>query len=520
MSKFRAVASFVFVSAVFASVFFLYLPLLADNFISTGGINSDLVEPFLIIQDFLSNPYTLITWHQTTTLFLVPDWILAAIVVQAPLPNVWLPLLYEVAHLILLACAIAAVVRVVTKHPFVLVLATTVAVGSAFALMARGVPDARIGPVFILSMGGPYDHAGAGLMTMVAAACYLSALKRSFPSRARRLIWLLAGVTLIASASDPIFIVWFAVPALVALWLAPPNITRADKWLISALMIGAAVAGWLVSALALGVRYGGYTTVLDAAVQAAGMAVKAFATRDLAFGAILVPIVVIAVRAVMTLIESCLGTRHTTIARFFELLMAGSAAGTILGPILAAVVVDASSLRYFKFLFPIAITVTTYGFLRSRIGLHQRAIGVGSSAFLIALLAVAPGAGWHAARTFAQRGPLVTCLAARGAAAGFGDYWTAKETIFRSDRRIHVVQITPDGDPYRWSFNERWFWRHANHGKRLKPRFVVVDRLGAANVRDLFGQPDRKTKCGRHNIWYYDRTLDLPYAGRDPGRGN
>lgn len=492
---------------------------LTDKFAWAGGINSDLVEPFLIVHDVLSDPYAVFTWHQTTTLFLVPDWLLAAVVVLVPLPNVWLPQIYEVAHIILLALAIAVVVRVVTTHSLVIVLATTLAVGSAFALIARSVPDARIGPVFTLSMGGPYNHAGAGLMTMVAAACYISSLRRSASRRAGGLVWLTAVVVLFGAASDPIFVVWFTVPALVALWLSPPYMAGAEKRLITILMVGATVAGWLGSALTLGVQYGGGTTVVDSAVRAAAMAEQAFATRDLAFAAILVPIFVVGFRAAMTLAQSRAGKRTTTMPLFFELLMAGFAASTIFGPILAAVVVDAGSLRYFQFLFPIGITVTTYGLLRSRIGRHQRSIGLASSLFLTALLAVAPGAGWHAAQSLTRPGPLVACLDARHVTAGFGDYWTAKETIFRSDRGIHVVQITSDGDPYRWGFNERWFWRRADNGRPVRPEFVVIDRLGADNVRELFGQPDRRTQCGRHTVWFYDRTLELPYADDEPHHG-
>jgi hypothetical protein len=134
---------------------------------------------------------------------------------------------------------------------------------------------------------------------------------------------------------------------------------------------------------------------------------------------------------------------------------------------------------------------------------------------------------WRAAQRLTAPTPLQACLEAEGRTAGFGDYWTAKELMFRSNRRIHIIQINGRGEPYRWIINERWFTQRADDGTTPRPDFILPGRpkrYDAERLREVFGTPNRVLTCGRGEacgsvagaqcggeLWLYDHPLPLPH---------
>jgi len=56
--------------------------------------NSDLIHPYLLLQDLLADPTAILSWQLSPAIYVFPDWPLAGLLVALQLPNTTLPLVY------------------------------------------------------------------------------------------------------------------------------------------------------------------------------------------------------------------------------------------------------------------------------------------------------------------------------------------------------------------------------------------------------------------------------------------
>lgn len=121
--------------------------------------------------------------------------------------------------------------------------------------------------------------------------------------------------------------------------------------------------------------------------------------------------------------------------------------------------------------------------------------------------------GWHAPGLLAWRSPLADCLAANRFRAGLGDYWTARMTSAASDWQLQVEQITRRGDAFLWGNNSTWYSMDIHDRQRPPPfRFIVLNRLDPALIRETYGEPDGVLDCAGSMVWTYEDSDRLRIA--------
>jgi hypothetical protein len=117
--------------------------------------------------------------------------------------------------------------------------------------------------------------------------------------------------------------------------------------------------------------------------------------------------------------------------------------------------------------------------------------------------------GFAAIERISQSQSVSNALVSLGQRAGYGDYWTAKQTMFETNYAVHCLQLNPLGERREFGYNADWFDRRADDGKEILPTFVVMTRLKEGVIRDLFGEPDAVEQFQGEVIWLYDKPLPL-----------
>ena len=93
----------------------------------------------------------------------------------------------------------------------------------------------------------------------------------------------------------------------------------------------------------------------------------------------------------------------------------------------------------------------------------------------------------------------------RGAIAGLAGYWESKPIILFSQRQVQIATITDNGEPYYWNNNRYWYedsW--TNPGNKPQFKFIFMRSLKPQAIIQKYGQPDRTESCDDSEIWWYD----------------
>jgi hypothetical protein len=477
--------------------------------------NSDVFNPFLQVQDIIKNVGALADWdYAGTALWIFPSWLLMAVVILTQAPSGFLPLLYGALSMALYSFAGGAILATADNLRTV-----AGAWAVALALFVAGwtvvlFREAPLSPWFYVSIVG--IHNGAVLATLAAAALFLSLIS------GRSGFWRVFGMAALvfaASLSDLLLIVWFVIPACIV-GLLHSWATRRFRGATVAGLIGAvALVAWAIErelpAYPVRVDYLSYWTTHPGPMRDFWYTLNMIAAEDAPLLLILVLIVALFARSAMLTI-SLLRRREHTSGVYMELLLGGSCAAAIIAPLATGYFKGWDWLRYAEFVViaPL-IWVAHHAF---RIVPTMKAGQLAWAPVVIVLFSCAAIArpAWNAAQRLAAPRPLQACLEAEGRTAGFGDYWTAQLVIFMSERRIHIVQIQRGGEPYRWSYNKRWFTQRADDGTLPRPDFIVPKNLDTERLRQTFGPPQRVLTCNGEEIWLYEKPLPLPPVG--PGR--
>jgi hypothetical protein len=470
--------------------------------------NSDIVLPFMQVQDTINDVGGLTDWHNQTFLSIFPDRLLMAVFMLTQAPNRWLPLLYAAVIMTLYSFSGGAILAVTDNLRTV-----TAAWAIAAALFIAGwavvlFREAPLSPWFYISLAEL--HSGAVLTTLAAAAPFLSLLS------GRLGFWGFFGMAALvfaAGVSDLLFIAWFAIPACI-LGLTHSWATRRFRGAtVTGMIGGVALAAWALErqlpSYAVRVPYLCCYSSDPHPMRDFWYSLKMIAAEDVPLLLVLALVVVLFARSTMLTI-SLVRRRECTSGEYMELLLGGSCAAAITAPLALGTFKNWEWFFHAKFLLIVPpIWVAHHAFRIVPTMKAGRLAWAAVATILLSCAAIARPA-WSAAQRLVAPRPLQVCLEAEGRTAGFGDYWTAKLLMFMSERRIHIVQIQGGGEPHRWGYNERWFTQRADDGTPVRPDFIVPQNLDTKRLRQTFGAPQRVLSCNGEEIWLYDKVLPLP----------
>jgi len=476
--------------------------------------NSDLIAPFMVVRDLLRDPAELHHWYLSPANFAFPDWPLAAMLLLSPLPRMILPIVYGGGLLAAYGFLIGwLLVEMRTARRAEATLWGTTLI--ALLMMASNANPNGFSGVFVRFICAAATHSGA----VVCGVALIAMLARVFNGDGLgQRIATGATVVLVAVAcfSDRAFALWYAGPVCLSYLVSRTRMKFPRKLLTVAGLAGVGVAAVALDHLRPTSRLGG--TFDWNARESLEVFAKLF-RESLGEGqwqlwlpvCLLVPMFV---RGIW-LVGTPRARRHAT-RDSVELAVICATLSSVALPIALNALYHPSLLRYLlpMFLLPY-VWLLMFASRWSTQGMRP-------------WLYAAPLAFWAYSATLAPQGfaavaaikdgdTLAKYLLSIGQTAGYGDYWTAKKTMYESNYAVHCLQLhTGELKPLLYIYNGTWYGRRADNRGRVRPTFVVVTRLDEKLLRQNFGEPDDVKKFGWEEIWIYDEPLPLPVQQRAP----
>lgn len=490
-----AVAAVLTMAVALVGVLFFW-----DRGLSGIQFTSDLVQPYLVVEDFWADPASFYTWRHSPSPYVFPDMLIAVALVLLPLSPKWMGILYGTALLTGYSLAAGALIGKATNTDsryagFVFALCLLIVIVAAQAL------GGQLAPWLLLTLFAPFIHTGALLMTLLAMVLLERILRVPGSAGAKAL---LALMVLVTTFSDALFMVWFVLPALIVLWLH----ARACKMhLPRALMVSlfsAAAIAVAAERVFHGIKAGKplrLDTIIGAADTLWSSALDAATEPDWVFVGLLAVTVIILLPGAVSLRRS-MQRREMPFGDTLAIFLAASVILGVLAPILTSYFQEQSHWRYVLF-FPL-YAILKLAIILSRLMMTGRSARPVPAIGLAVVVAIMSPAAYRAATAPETPTDLEKCLDAHGLATGFGDYWVAKRLMFLSERKLHIVQLKSDGRLDTYNYNRDWFQHRADDGSAIAPDFILVTGLDAGRIRDKFGEPREAVQCAGTEVWLYD----------------
>lgn len=458
--------------------------------------NSDLVHPYLLAADLLHDPRSWLSWTSPPAPFIFPDIFLASAIALLGLPPAMQPIVYGGSLFALCSMAIGLIVgEVKLGHLGRGTLTAGICLGAAIlaSFDAGGWGASRVAP-FVLAA---FIHSGAVMSYLFALWLLLKALR---PHTSAAVYLSLSLLCLLATISDPIFAVWFSVPALclcvvtlVRRSVMPALFTSASVGLPTVMGYGA--SKWLsfsqgeyITASGIGWR--------NSLRALAGEIAAAACNADLYLVATLIAMAALGVSATVLIWQPSMrgDQRSQTIV-----LLAGTCVCSVAAPVALGLFNGAATWRYCSILF---MVLPLIGAIHSHrwIGSVRSSALFGSAA---AVCFVALATTRFAEHSSASMPELAECIRPEENGTVIGDYWTAKRNIFLSDRQILVQQVGLDGMPQFWNYNDDWF-----EGP-MPAKSIFIKGLDPSLIRNRFGEPASKKTCAGSELWTYPRGISI-----------
>ena len=468
--------------------------------------NSDLVHPFLLLQDLLKDPTALLSWHLSPAIYAFPDWPIAGLLVAVGVPNVALPLVYGGFVLAAYGFLIGwMLVGMQTARPPEGSLWGCLLIAGLFT--ASNASPIGLGGTYLSFIATPYIHSGAILSGLLLIPLLTEVVHGAGASQQRASV-AIAALLPLACYSDLVFVPWFAAPVCSAMLVAPTLMPQRQKLrLISAL---AAVS--LLAAALDHLRPSRLSADLDRNLWKGVVVWRDLLLQSFQGGQwqIWLPIcltLVMAGRGLWLLARQrpAAASRSHSV----ELALIFATVGSLVLPFVAGAMVHESTLRYS---LPVMFLPWVWLLLiASRFNTPERRQGVLAAGVALALgcLPLLPKVNQAVTRIDATA-KLRKTLDAHRLRAGYGDYWTAKPAMFETDRRVHCIPLLIDGTPDTRNYNSRWFTERSDGSGAIEPTFVVTSRLDQEKLRELFGEPDAVVTFKKDQfVWIYDEPLPL-----------
>lgn len=470
------------------------------------AMNSDLVQPYLVTEDLLSAPSAFFTWRHSPSPYVFPDMLIAGVLVSLPLAPGWMMVLYGTALLTGYALSAGWILSRATETGYRGSILVFVGCLLSLTVAAALLPGSGRALSLLLMLFAPFIHTGAVFSALLALVLLERVLR--IPGSPLTSV-LLVLLVLVSSFSDALFAAWFVLPALLVLWLKARATRGAVPFMLMAVLFLATAASIAAERIFHGIKAGNplrLDTILGSADMVWNDVASAAATPDWILIVLLVAIGAICITGARAIRRS-FQRRQMPFSDALAVFMAASVLFGLLAPIVTSTYEMDAHLRYLVFLPLLAILKIALALSRAlSAGRVVQALPV----LLISavFLATVPTA-FSTAKTLGNRTELETCLAGRGLDTGLSSYWWAKHLIFLSDRRIHLVQIKPDGDRDKYNYNRAWFERRADDKSPILPDFILMTGLNGDSIEERFGPPADIVRCAGKAVWVYDG-LTLP----------
>ncbi|MCR9139467.1 MAG: hypothetical protein NXI27_25930 [Alphaproteobacteria bacterium] len=493
---------FVTASAVFTLVSVLFF---WNRGLSGIPFASDLVQPYLVVEDFLADPASFHSWRHSPSPYVLPDIFIAGGLVLLPLSPKWMAIGYSTLLLAgygltggwLISRATGSRVQSAILL-FILCLLALVFAGNLL-----DVPPSNW---LLPTLFSPFIHTGALLCTLIAVAL-LDELLQDPGSRWARIG--LVSLVFVATFSDALFLVWFVFPALVVLWLHAKACNIRFPWPIRRTLFFSAVVAIAIERVLHGVGRGVPLQLNSVARSATALwdEIKVtFAEPDWIMATFLVIATGIVLAGMVSVIR-CLRSRRLSFNDAFVVFLASSIVSGVLVLIITSYFKEQAHWRYL-IIIPLYAVLAISMFLSRVLMIPKYGRHLVSIAAAAAFVFMAPGA-YGTATAPESRSDLEACLVTRGHSTGFANYWIAKRLIFLSERRIHIAQIRPDGSRHNFNYNRAWFETRADDGSPIAPTFIIIRGLDTGSIRTKFGAPRETVQCAGTEIWIYEK-LSVP----------
>ena len=469
--------------------------------------NSDLLMPFMVMRDVLHDPASIMKWDLPPAIYAFPDWILAGVLQASPLPHKVLPVAYCGFLLAAFAfCTGWIVVEMRTARWVQAMLWGTMLVATVF--LASNATRLGFGGNLFKYICAPNIHSGSILSGLLLIPL-LAQVFHAEGAVQRRATIAAAALIAIGCYSDLSFAAWFAAPVCLAYLAIPAAMPLLQKL--------KHVAGFAV--------LGGSAAVLDRCLRPNSTGISQM-TRDstkslhvwldtikesVAQGQwqLWLPVVLALVMLPRAVSIACTPhNRRRARTDAVEMAIIFATVASVAVPLLLGIVFDRSLLRYqmplliLPYIWLLALA-SRWNTPRMRPWLSAAAV-----AFWLGCATLAPR-GFAAIDRIEKQETVANGLMSLGQRTGYGDYWTAKQTIFESNYAVHCIQINRFGKRQEFGCNSTWFERRPGDGGELQPTFVVMSRLDEAAIRTLFGEPATVTQVRGETVWLYDKPLPL-----------
>ncbi len=468
--------------------------------------NSDLVHPYLLLEDLLADPAAIFRWQLSPAIYTFPDWPLAGLLVALRLSPTALPLVYGGILLTLLGVCIGwMLVTMQTARWPEAVLWGWLLIAGLF--LASNSSPIGLGGTYLSFIATAYIHSGAMLAGMLLIPLLTEVFHGEGPVQ-RRARWAAAVLVPLACYSDLVFVAWFAAPVCTAFLITPTPMPFRGKL---RLVIGLGALGLLAAAIDLA-RPSRIGVDLDRNLAEGFLVWQDLLARSFDGGQwqIWLPIaltVPMAARGGWLLAAQ--RVKAPTRQRSVELALILATISSLAIPFLAGAMVHESKLRYS---LPVMVLPWVWLLLlASRWNTHERRQGLLAAGVALAVgcLPLLPQVPQAVSRIEATQ-KLKKTLERLDQRAGYGDYWTAKPIMFETSRQVHCIPLLLNGQPDTRNYNMRWFTERADGAGAIEPTFVVTSRLNQDTLRRLFGEPDAIEKFRKDQfVWLYDEPLPL-----------
>jgi hypothetical protein len=478
---------------------------LAQNLSEVPSVyNSDLIQPYLIIQDALLDWRSLREWVYSPALYLFPDWPISLILVLLGIPNKLLPIFYAplmLTGLSLLMGSLSAQLTGVLFWRGVLSSSLLLLVCGFFVLI---LPNTTLSYYLFAWISAPYIHSGA-IACWLMGACITVKIGRS-PQPSQFGLFALALLVFLASISDFIFVVWFVAPMIGLFLLGLLMAKVPSPWKTIAAIALPTIAAIVIEIILR------QQTLQSRAHNTGSIEIwltdlYEFAMRG-DYGMVLIVLLntVILYRAAYLLFRIYKGVPVTELMAF-EIFLGLTCIFALVTPLMMNLYRGPSLWRYFLILIvlpPIwALLYTARVLVKLKPG---KFIEVLSIATLIIMNILLFSKVIQNIRHLESVTPLESCLLNQNLTSGYSDYWNSKSLIFSSQRKIHVAQLQ-GSNPYRFNFNNDWFLKRSDYQYPFEPNFIIIENLNTDELHTKFGTPDLIFACKDKVIWKYDKPL-------------
>jgi hypothetical protein len=469
--------------------------------------NSDLVQPFMVVRDFLRDPMSMASWHLSPAIYVFPDCLIALILHLLAIGPVYAMIANGAVLGVLLTLAGGYVLHVAGLADLPRALAVTAAAmlaGFVVGLVMPGTLDTDM-QIWTLTT---FIHSG----TLLSGVALVGLWSSSEIAASRRPHLYVASLVLagLASYSDVTFLIYVVIPVAIAsgiAWLARPERALFRRTL---LLIAVAVSGFALDRLTRSeIRLKGNLGFVRNIEKWLDNIGPHLADNPLLV-VFLLAMPVMLLRALYLTVRALKRHKLTTV-EFIEIALAGIQGMAVLVPMLTGVFHEIWNLRYS---LPIAFLPLLWILVLCRKGLARpwpfRPLRVWAAGIWGVAFAVSAWAGLAALPTLTAEPPVVTCMQKLGLDTAYAWYWDAKAPVFLSNYRIHMVQLDPNGTRSIWNTNDRWVTHSVIDDTPISARAIDMRGLHAESVELIYGPAAEIESCGEITFWVYDHDLPLP----------